>query len=114
LNVVNVGVSRDQGLTVRNWKIELADYVDVIIHGFLVTNVDQNPAVIVEDQIDVASKNLSSLEIQFDNAREDGTAWNHGVKGLNLGKTRASATRVCQSRRLPPIPKAMQPVAVGA
>ena len=71
LNVVDVGVRGDQRLAVRQRKIELADQLDDLVDRFLEADVDQQPLVPVEDQIDVAAQALPGLVVHFDDVGKD-------------------------------------------
>lgn len=78
LNVVDVGVGGDECLAVREGEVEHADGLYDFVDDFLVANVDQNPLVLVIDEVDVAPENATQLVIDFDDVWENGFALKHG------------------------------------
>lgn len=77
LDVVDVGVSGDQRFATRERKVQSANDFDEVIDGLFVTNVDQDPFIGIMDQVDVAPKHFTGLEVQLDHAGKQGFSCEH-------------------------------------
>ena len=76
-DLVDVRMRGDQCLASREGKVQLTDDFDEVVDGFFIADIDQNPLIGVVNQIDIAAKDFTGLEIQFDDAGEDRFSSNH-------------------------------------
>lgn len=67
LDMVDVGVGGNECLAVGEGEVEHSDRLDDFVDDFLVANVDQNPLVLVIDEVDVATEHATQLVVDFDN-----------------------------------------------
>ena len=77
LDVVDVGMRRNQALAVGQGKIELADQLDDRLDGVFEPDVDQHPIRTVVDQVDVAAQPLAGLVVHLDDMRKNGLPCEH-------------------------------------
>jgi hypothetical protein len=69
--MVNVGVCGDDQLTARQREIELPNKINDLVNGIFKADINENPLVAVEDQIDVAPQALTRLMVHFNYVRKD-------------------------------------------
>jgi hypothetical protein len=75
--VVDVGVRGDQHLATAEGEIELADQLDDFVHRFLKADVDQQPFLLIEHQINIAAEDLPRLKVQLNDIRQNRFARQH-------------------------------------
>ncbi len=82
LDVVDVGVCSDERLAVSEGEVEHSDRLDDFIDDFFVADIDQNPLVLVIDEVDVATENSPQLVVDFDDVGEKRFALEHGQTAI--------------------------------
>ncbi len=88
--MIDIGVRGDQRLAARQGKVEPADDFDKVIDRLFIPDIDQNPLVAVEDEIDVAPEHLTDLEVEFDDSGKERFTIEHGeVNGAACGRFNA-------------------------
>jgi hypothetical protein len=78
LNVVYIGVGGDECLAVGEGEVEHPNRLHDFVDDFFVANVDQNPLVLVIDEVDIATENSPQLVVDFDDVWENRFALKHG------------------------------------
>ena len=81
LDVVDIGVGRDEGLAGREGEVHLPDHLHDLFHVLGEADVDQHPLPVVIDQIDVAADPPPGLVVHLDDTGEQGAALEHRQSG---------------------------------
>ena len=70
LNVIDVGVRCHKVFAIGQRKIHLPDHFNDLVNSILIANVDQQPVVAVENEIDAATKTAFGLIVHLDHMRK--------------------------------------------
>ena len=81
--MIHIGMGCKKRLAFREREIQIANQVDDLIDVLFVTDIDQQPFVSVENQVQVATDQVAGLNIQLDNIRENRFSRDH--KEFNEG-----------------------------
>ena len=72
-------------LHLRERKIHLPNQLDDFLHRLFEANIDQQPLVIVEDEIHAAAQDFARLVVHLDDVREDRLAGEHRLTSRAMG-----------------------------